>query len=238
VKTCWSWGLKNDFLPFNRLQKVQKLDAEGRERTFTPEEFLALLRNTDALFRQVLLFFRLTGIRPGELCRLTWGQVDFDNHVLVIRKHKSRRTAKTKKPRIVHLPPAAEGLLCWLLRNLGHTPQPRPATLNGEQVFLNEDGKPWRYNALRCRMRRLRERAGIGPDENGEQIVLYTARHTFGTRAAAAGVADRKLADLMGHTDPKMTQKYIHLANPDLRKAALEATKGYLGVSRNGDSSP
>lgn len=87
-------------------------------------------------------------------------------------------------------------------------------------------------------MRRLRERAGIGPDENGEQIVLYTARHTFGTRAAASGVADRKLADLMGHTDPKMTQKYIHLANPDLRRAALEATKGYLGVNRNGDSSP
>jgi hypothetical protein len=42
VKTCWSWGLKNDFLPFNRLQKVQKLDAEGRERTFTPKEFLGV----------------------------------------------------------------------------------------------------------------------------------------------------------------------------------------------------
>ncbi len=35
VKTCWSWGFKNDFLPVNPLQKVQKLDTEGRERTFT-----------------------------------------------------------------------------------------------------------------------------------------------------------------------------------------------------------
>ena len=234
VKTCWSWGLKNDLLLANPLQKVQKLDAEGRERTFTQEEFLALLRNTDALFRQVLLFFRLTGIRPGELCRLTWGQVDFDNHVLVIRKHKSRRTAKTKKPRIIHLPPAAEGLIRWRLREVGHTPATRPAALNGERVFLNSDGQPWRYNALRCRMRRLRVKAGIGPDENGEQVVLYTARHTFGTGAAAAGVSDRRLADLMGHTDPKMTQKYIHLANPDLQRAAREATKGYMGVNRNG----
>src|SRR5262245_18604366 len=42
VKTCWSWGVKNDLLPFNPLQKVQKLDTEGRERTFTQCEFLAL----------------------------------------------------------------------------------------------------------------------------------------------------------------------------------------------------
>ena len=229
--------MKNDLLPVNPLQKVQKLDAEGRERTFTQAEFLALLRNTDALFRQVLLFFRLTGIRPGELCRLTWSQADFDSHVLVIRKHKSRRTAKTKKPRIIHLPPAAESMLRWRLRKLGHTPEARPAALNGERVFLNSDGQPWRYNALRCRMRRLRVKAGIGPDENGEQVVLYTARHTFGTGAAAAGVSDRRLADLMGHTDPKMTQKYIHLANPDLQRAAREATKGYLGANRNGGSS-
>lgn len=227
VKTSWSWAVKNDFLPHNPLQKVQKLDTEGRERTFSQEEFLALLRNSDALFRQVLLFFRLTGIRPGEFHRLSWEQVDFDNHVLVIRRHKSRRTAKVKKPRIIHLPPAAENLLRWRLVNYGHT----------ERVFLNGDGLPWRYNALRCRMRRLRVRAGIGPDEKGERIVLYTARHTFGSRAAAAGVSDRRLAELMGHTDPKMTQKYIHLANPELRRAALEATKGYLGASRNGDSS-
>jgi integrase len=227
VKTCWSWGLKNDLLPLNPLQKVQKLHAEGRERTFTPEEFLALLRNSDALFRQVLLFFRLTGIRPGEFCRLTWEQVDFDNHILVIRRHKGRRTSRVKKPRLIHLPPAAESLLRWRLQKYGPT----------ERVFLNGDAQPWRYNALRCRMRRLRVRAGIGPDENGERIVLYTARHTFGTQAAAAGVTDRRLADLMGHTDPKMTQKYIHLANPDLRRAALEATKDYLRLSRSADSS-
>jgi integrase len=225
VKTCWSWAMKQEppLLPKNPLQRVQKLDAEGRERTFTPGEFLMLLRHSDMLFRQVLLFFRLTGIRPGEFRRLTWEQVDFDNQVLVIRQHKSRRTAKVKKPRIIHLPPVAENLLRWRLKQHGQT----------ERVFLNGDGLPWTYNALRCRMKRLRERAGIGPDANGEQIVLYTARHTFGSRAAAAGVSDRRLADLMGHSDPKMTQKYIHLANPDLRKAALEATDDYLGRRRS-----
>lgn len=134
VKTCWSWAVKNDLLPVNLLQKVQKLDAEGRERTFTPDEFLTFLRNSDALFRQVLLFMRLTGIRPKEFYSLTWDQVDFDNHVLVIRKHKSRRTAKIKKPRIIHLPPVAENLLRWRLRVYGetepHLPQRRRPALD------------------------------------------------------------------------------------------------------------
>ena len=39
VKTCWSWGTRYDLLPRNPLQKVQKLDSESRERTFTAEEF-------------------------------------------------------------------------------------------------------------------------------------------------------------------------------------------------------
>ncbi len=127
------------------------------------------MRNPDALFRQVLLFFRLTGSWPGELCRLTWSQVDFDSHVLLIRKHESRRTAKTKRPRIIHLPPAAESVLRWRLRKLGHRPEARPAALNAERVFLNSYGQPWRYNVLRRRMWRPRVKAGIGPDENGER---------------------------------------------------------------------
>lgn len=39
VKTCWSWAIKQEppLLPSNPLKNVQKLDAEGRERTFIPK---------------------------------------------------------------------------------------------------------------------------------------------------------------------------------------------------------
>jgi site-specific recombinase XerD len=62
---------------------------------------------------------------------------------------------------------------------------------------------------------------------------MYTTRHTFGTGACSKGVADRRLAELMGHTDTKTTQKYIHLANPELQQAAVQATNNYLGISRS-----
>lgn len=115
------------------------------------------------------------------------------------------------------MPPIVENLLRWRLRKYGET----------AKVFLNEDGRPWTNNALRCRMRRLRDRVGIAPDENGETIVMYTARHSYATAAIASGVSDRRLADLMDHTNPKTTQRYIHLAHSDLYNASLEATASY-----------
>jgi integrase len=215
VKVCWSWAVKYDLLSLNPLAKVQKLDTDGRSRVFTADEFRSLLRGADVVFRRILLFLRLTGLRPGELCRLSWADVDLANGVAVLRRHKTYR--KTRRPRIVHLPLPAKHLLRFLARSGTEGP-----------VFRGRGGRPFTVNGLRCRMKRLRERVGIGPDQNGENIVLYTTRHTFGSRAAAAGVTDRRLADLMGHTDPKMTQKYIHLANPDLQRAVSEATKAYL----------
>src|SRR5207247_1606561 len=128
--------------------------------------------------------------------------------------HKARRTAKERKPRIIPMPPAVESLLRWRLRKHGRT----------QRVFLNSESLPWTINALRCRMRRLREKLGIVPDENGETVVMYTTRHSYATAAIASGVSDRRLSELLGHTDTKTTQRYIHLAHSDLHKAAVEAT--------------
>jgi integrase len=214
VQTCWNWAVRNELLATNPLVRVEKLYAEGRQRIMTPDEFRTMLRNTDALFRQVLLVFRLSGVRPGEFRKLTWDQVNWEHHCWVIRNHKTRRTAKERKPRIVPMSPVVEKLLRWRLRKFGPT----------ERVFLNSKGKPWTTNAFRCRMENLRERAGIAPDANGETIVMYTARHSYATAAIASGVTDKRLSELMGHSDTKTTQRYVHLALPDLHKAAEQAT--------------
>jgi site-specific recombinase XerD len=72
-------------------------------------------------------------------------------------------------------------------------------------------------------MGRLRAKLGLGPDENGEQIVSYTLRHTAATRASARGVRDRVLAELMGHTSTSTTQRYQHLQADHLADAIRQA---------------
>ena len=65
----------------------------------------------------------------------------------------------------------------------------------------------------------LREKLGLGPDENGENIVAYTMRHTSATRATACGVRDKLLAELMGQTNTATTQRYQHLQAEHLADA-------------------
>jgi integrase/recombinase XerC len=72
-------------------------------------------------------------------------------------------------------------------------------------------------------MRRLRVRAGLGPDENGEQLVAYSMRHSAATRASARGVRDRVLAELMGHSSSSTTQRYLHLQAEHLADAIKRA---------------
>ena len=162
LKRCWNWGIENEYLlPKNPFSKLPLLHDEGRERIITDEEFQALLRNnTDVLFRQFLLMLRFTSARPGEIRKLTWTMVDWQNHRLVISRHKTSRTQKVRRPRIISIPPFIERLLRWLQKRQGGQPY----------CFLNSNGQPWKKDAVTQRMETLRRRAGIVPDENGENL--------------------------------------------------------------------
>jgi integrase len=61
------------------------------------------------------------------------------------------------------------------------------------------------------------ERAGIK-----QPFILYDLRHTYGSRAAMAGVDLPTLAALMGHTNIQMTMRYVHPAEEHKREAAAK----------------
>lgn len=212
LKACWNWAIENEYLPpKNPFARLRPLDSEGRQRTVTDAEFQALLRHcTDALFRQFLLMLRYSSARPGEIRKLTWVMVDWQNNRLVIQRHKTRRMLKVPKPRIIPIPVCIVKLLRWLQRQHGTQPY----------CLLNSEGQPWTKDAVVQRMESLRRRAGITPDENGEQLVLYSNRHTYLTAAASSeGISGPLLQQLAGHTDPRTTERYVHLADRELQKA-------------------
>jgi integrase len=219
LKRCWNWGIESEILPpKNPFSKIPLLHTEGRQRVMTDEEFQALLRHsTDSRFRQILIALRYTSARPGEVRNLTWAQVDWVNHRWVIHRHKSSRTAKVSKPKIIPMCPCVENLTRWLHARQGDQPH----------VFLNSRGQPWTKDAFVQRMDGLRQRAGIVADENGENLVLYHHRHTFLTAAASnEGISGPMLQQLAGHTDPRTTERYAHLANKDIHRAGMRVAEG------------
>ena len=224
VQRAFNWAVEQGLIPANPFRGVKRRAGAPR-RPMTDEEFRRLLRATvtrrpggwnpdrprrqptpGGRFRNVLVFLRYTGSRPGEAAGLTWEDVDLDNAVIVLRRHKTSRTQRTPKPRVIQLVPQVVKLLKRIRR------QQRGGT---DRVFLTYRATPWNRSSLGLRMRRLRERAGL-PDD----VKLYGIRHQFGTQSIVNGVDVKTLSELMGHTSTRMTEHYLHLAGRQEHLAA------------------
>ncbi|MEM6484383.1 MAG: site-specific integrase [Pseudomonadota bacterium] len=206
LQFAFAWAQKRDLIFENHLVGYEKPAPRKRNRTITQEEFDSLVEASDIAFARVLTALRHTGCRPGEVRSLIWDWVDLEKGIWTFPDHKTITQQRDPKPRCVPLPPEVLKL-CLELAKKKH----RAA----DHVFLNSKGKPYSKDNLCRRMSQVRKKAGIEL-KAGEQLVLYCNRHTFGTETAGL-VTDIELANLMGHTDVRTTQRYVHLS-PDRLK--------------------
>jgi site-specific recombinase XerD len=144
-----------------------------------------------------------TGMRRSEMYRATWPNVDLNHNVLTVPRSKHGET------RYVTLNSTAVAMLEFLKAKAG----------DGEHVFRSmrtdaplKGTKHWFEDAVK--------RAGI------QDFTWHCLRHTFGSRLAARGVDLRKIQELMGHKDIKMTVRYTHLSQPDLLVAVEQLASG------------
>lgn len=197
LKAPLNWAVRVSLLPRNPISQLSHPKGDP-VRPLTEREFLLLLRASKPLFRRVLWFLALTGARPGEIRRIQWADLDFERGAVVLQKHKTRKSLKTPRPRVIVLNDSACRLLAWIRRHQAE---------KSEFVFLNSKGRQWTRNAVCLRIRSLREKTGIPKDAK-----LYGLRHRFGTRQCKKGTPLKVLAELMGHSTTRMTEHYTHLA--------------------------
>jgi integrase len=158
-------------------------------------------------FRRVLLALRRTGCRPKELRNLTWDQVDLNEGFWIIPKHKTVSMQRVPRPRIIPLAPDIWRLCRWLAKR---------AVTGSSHVFVNMFKRPYSKDRFVKLLDQMRRDAKLEV-KAGERIVLYSNRHTFGTEATGK-VTDIELAELMGHTNTRTTQRYVHLNASRLRQ--------------------
>lgn len=225
VQRLFSWACSYaELIPSNPFRKVKPQRQGQRRRVLSRQELAKVLRAAQPNFRAFLLAMRETIARPQEIRALRWEDVVWTgrhrNAVEAIRAgsacflladYKGRdRRANSDEPRVLFISPRLGRLLLRLARRQVVTSGP---------IFRNRRGEGWTVNATRCAMRRLRAAVGLEKDSRGEAVCCYTLRHTMATLAAAAGVRDRVLADIMGHVSTRMTARYQHLSADHLREA-------------------
>ena len=202
VQAFVRWAGRKDFT----LTRPAK-DSRGAEAVVSPALHARVLRETTGDFHQYIRFLWATGCRPMEAARLTVEVVDWATGTVTLKQHKTKHKGKR---RILYL--SSEALA--VLREQAE----RHKTGN---LFRGLRGRPFSLQAVVSRFCRL-------SDKLGEPVCAYNYRHTFGTRALAAGLPDTHVAALMGHTSTRMIhQHYSHIhADARLLREAAEKLAG------------
>jgi integrase len=102
AKRAFNWAVEEEHIPRNPIVHVRKPKVLLCERTLTAEErHLILASIKDGAFRDFVSALTLTGCRPGEIAHVTASDVDLDNGLWVLKRHKTAK--RTGRPRIVYL---------------------------------------------------------------------------------------------------------------------------------------
>ncbi|HYQ09281.1 MAG TPA: site-specific integrase [Xanthobacteraceae bacterium] len=185
----------------NPCKGVQRNREEAKERFFSQSELTAI---SDALAKyqspaaDCVRLTMLTGCRPVEAIKAQWEEFDREPGFWV----KPSSHLKQRKVHKLPLNPAALELIERLRKKR-----------KGKWVFPGD--KPGEHLTSLWRVWHfVRKETGLGKDAR-----LYDLRHTFASVGAGGGLSLPIIGRLLGHTQPRTTQRYAHLADDPLREA-------------------
>jgi len=171
-----------------------------RDRFLSPEETQRLIASINVdenrSAAQTIMLLLLTGARRNEVSHAKWEYVDWERQTLLVP------ISKTGRPRSITLNGRAMALLRSIPRVEGN-PYIFPSPLTGRPC-----------PSLHFPWTRIKERAGL------HGVRLHDLRHSFASFLVNEGVSLYVVQGLLGHTQPRTTQRYAHLAQGTLNTAA------------------
>jgi integrase len=193
------WGILNE----NPAAKVKFFSEKGnlREKILTANEEAALLDCCPHHLLPVVLTALHTGMKKGEILRLTWNQLDFSKRIIRVEKTKSG------KPRLVPINSFLFAVLMKQRHESGTSEYVFPNSKTGEPLL--DVKRSFHSAAKRASIRGLR---------------FHDLRHTFASRLVEAGVDLITVKELLGHHSVKVTERYTH-SNAQQKDLAVECLR-------------
>jgi site-specific recombinase XerD len=182
----------------------QQRETPPQFEILTEAEIGSMLNCSAGHLRVLLTVAVHTGMRRGELFKLDWSDVKFDDSgrgQIRIRDSKNHDTRHIPMNTVVvsalksHPRRVSKGILCPL-------------------VFSGDAGNA--VTTVTKGYKGALKRAGIY-----RHVRFHDLRHTFASHLVMKGVDLRTVASLLGHRDIKMTMRYAHLA-PEHLQAAVD----------------
>lgn len=188
-----------------------------REANMTGET-AAMREAEDHQLAELLRVACYTGLRRGEIVALKWGDVRWQERVLVVERALSDRVETVTKSRRARYVPLADQPLAALER------LSRRENFTGpdDYVFVGPVGDRLDPSALRRRYLGARDAAGLPP------LRFHDLRHTAGSLLVRA-IDPASVKDILGHADLKTTERYLHAQRASVLADA--ATRAFTPTS-------
>ena len=207
IRHALNMAVEWEFIERNVLKGVKLLNVENQlHDVAAPEQLQRLVEilRTDhnRPVCHILMFLLSTGARLSEALTATWDQVDLEKGLWTI----PASTAKSKKSRTVPLNESA----LWVLAEAAKMER-------FDAIFANPaTGKP--FTTITRVWYRLRKAAGI------EKMRIHSTRHQFADLVISSGRSLYDVQVLLGHSDPRVSQRYARLSMHTLKEAANTAS--------------
>ena len=201
LKAMFNWGIKkpNRWFMYNPTDDLEFFRVESRNKYVPPlQDVIAVLLASSGETQDYLWTIALTLARMSEVNRMVWDDVDFENGTVTLYTRKSRSGNLT--PRKIMM---TKTLRDALLRRLdgNNTKWVFPHT-----YFSRKDGD-WvtgPYTDRKRIMKTLCKKAGV------RYFRFHPLRHFGASMLMREGVDPRTIQDILGHSNFKTTEIYLH----------------------------
>ena len=223
ISSVLETAVKWQIIISNPCDRVQPPKVERKEAYYLDEkqaaEVLALLEHEPLKFRAAFTLLLYSGMRRGELCGLTWKDINFNTGIVDINKSSlylpekgifDDTTKNKTSARSIKLPAFVLSVLrewkkeqAWLSFQSGSAwIGPRG---DGCKVLTRDNGLPLHPDTLTSRFRKFILKNNLPP------VCVHSLRHTNATLMIASGVDVRTVSKRLGHAQTSTTTNiYAH----------------------------
>ena len=161
-----------------------------------------------------------TGLRIGEICALSWEDIDIANRTIYVRHTLTRirviENGKTVTKNSIDTPKTKSSLRCIpICSTLAQVLNDYLPNVTSEYVVSNKTGfvSP---RTFEYRYKKIMKESKIS------FINYHGLRHTFATRCIESGVDVKSLSEILGHANVSITlNTYVH-SSMELKRAQME----------------
>lgn len=209
ITRVFDYILQNRVITFNPASFLTvKKDAAKHTRTAISNDQIRLIRETPGEIRLACLIMVYAGLRLGELCALTWSDVDLLRRTISVNKSWNFKSHNVKTPK------TAAGVRTVPIPDLlAQELETAPRT---SLLVCPPRHSPWTTDQWRYAAERYSKSLGF-------KIEAHCLRHTYCTILYEAGVDVLSTKELMGHAEIQTTmQIYTHLREEKRESSAAK----------------